>query len=223
MPAALALFTFLLWARSLAVPIHEWDDSVYLFRDARLEAFTWEHVRLILTQAFYANFHPLTTLTYAFDRAVWGTWVPGFHITQLAFYVGGVLGLYFLFVRLLRSPPSTDDPHQLRALLFRIASRLIIDHWRRSRHERGRPDESAARRGGPEVDIPLRLDMARVFEQLNPQQRQLMWLAYVEGADHREIAAALGLRERSVRVLLHRTRRKLARLLREGGRGPEAR
>jgi RNA polymerase sigma-70 factor (ECF subfamily) len=42
-----------------------------------------------------------------------------------------------------------------------------------------------------------------------------MWLAYVEGADHREIAAALGLRERSVRVLLHRARRKLATLLRQ--------
>jgi RNA polymerase sigma-70 factor (ECF subfamily) len=40
-----------------------------------------------------------------------------------------------------------------------------------------------------------------------------MWLAYVEGADHREIAAALGLRERSVRVLLHRARRKLAALI----------
>ena len=64
-------------------------------------------------------------------------------------------------------------------------------------------------------------DMARVFEQLTPQQRQLMWLAHVEGADHREIAAALGLREGSVRVLLHRTRRKLARLLRAGGRGPD--
>jgi RNA polymerase sigma-70 factor (ECF subfamily) len=65
--------------------------------------------------------------------------------------------------------------------------------------------------------------MARVFERLNPQQRQLMWLAYVEGADHREIAAALGLRERSVRVLLHRTRRKLAQLLSAGGRRPEER
>jgi RNA polymerase sigma-70 factor (ECF subfamily) len=127
------------------------------------------------------------------------------------------------YLRLVRSPPATDDPQQLRAFLFRVASRLIVDHWRRRRHERGRPDDSAAARGGPGPDIPLRLDMARVFEQLNPQQRQLMWLAYVEGADHREIAATLGLRERSVRVLLHRTRRKLARLLRDGGRGPEAR
>jgi len=125
------------------------------------------------------------------------------------------------YLRLVRSPLATDDPQQLRAFLFRVASRLIVDHWRRGRRERGVPNESAATRGAPGPDIPLRLDMARVFEQLNPQQRQLMWLAHVEGADHREIAAALGLRERSVRVLLHRTRRTLARLLREGGRGPE--
>jgi len=123
------------------------------------------------------------------------------------------------YLRLVRSPPATNDPQQLRAWLFRIASRLIVDHWRRGRLERGRLDESAAVAGAPGPDLPLRLDMARVFERLKPQQRQLMWLAYVEGADHREIAEALGLREASVRVLLHRTRRKLARLLREGGHG----
>jgi RNA polymerase sigma-70 factor (ECF subfamily) len=123
------------------------------------------------------------------------------------------------YLRLVRSPPPTDDPQQLRAWLFRIASRLIVDHWRRGSRERGRPNESAEARTVPSPDIPLRVDMARVFEHLNPQQRQLMWLAYVEGADHREIAEALGLREASVRVLLFRTRRKLARLLREGGHG----
>ena len=127
------------------------------------------------------------------------------------------------YLRLVRSPPSTDDPQQLRAFLFRVASRLIIDYWRRGRHEIGRADESTDTRSAPGPDLPLRLDMARVFERLTPQQRQLMWLAYVEGADHREIATALGLRERSVRVLLHRTRRKLAQLLRAGGRGPEER
>jgi RNA polymerase sigma-70 factor (ECF subfamily) len=49
-----------------------------------------------------------------------------------------------------------------------------------------------------------------------------MWLAYVEGADHCEIAETLGLREASVRVLLFRARRKLAHLLREGGHGERA-
>ena len=123
------------------------------------------------------------------------------------------------YLRLVRAPPATKDPLQLRAWLFRIASHLIVDHWRHGRLEHGAPDRSAARSITPCPDIPLRIDMARVFDQLNPQQRQLMWLAYVEGADHREIADALGLRERSVRVLLLRTRRKLARVLREGGRG----
>ena len=123
------------------------------------------------------------------------------------------------YLRFVRSPPPTDDPQQLRAFLFRIASRLMVDHWRRQRRDRSRMDERPSAEGTVGPDLPLRLDMARVFEQLRARERQLMWLAYVEGADHREIAAALGLRERSVRVLLYRARHKLARLLRESGRG----
>src|SRR6266446_6394935 len=63
------------------------------------------------------------------------------------------------YLRLVRSPPATDDPLQLRAFLFRVASRLIVDHWRRGRHEHGRAVESADTRGAPGPDIPLRLDM----------------------------------------------------------------
>src|SRR5882672_695623 len=100
-PAALALLTALVYLRSFAVPLHDSDDYVYFFRDARVEHPSLENVWRILTEPFFANFHPLTTLTFALDRAVWGTWVPGFHLTQLAFYAGGVLGLYFLFSRVL--------------------------------------------------------------------------------------------------------------------------
>lgn len=100
-PVALLLLTVLVYARSLGTPIHDWDDNIYFFRDARVEHLSAENVQRILTQPFFSNYHPVTTLTIAFDRAVWGTWVPGFHLTQLFFYVGGVLGIYFLFARLL--------------------------------------------------------------------------------------------------------------------------
>jgi RNA polymerase sigma-70 factor, ECF subfamily len=109
-------------------------------------------------------------------------------------------------------PAAPGEPEQLRRLLFRIASNLMTDEWRRRRRART-ADANAPQPKGSSPDMALRLDMIRVFHQLAPQQRQMMWLAYVEGADHREIAAALGLREGSVRVLLHRARRRLASLL----------
>jgi RNA polymerase sigma-70 factor (ECF subfamily) len=143
-------------------------------------------------------------------------------------YVARVLGnatqaddiVHDAYLRLLRNPPATRDTRELRAFVFRIASNLITDSWRRGRHERGGPDERGDVLHTSEPNVALQLDMARLFERLRPQQRQLMWLAYVEGADHREIAAALGLRERSIRVLLHRVRRKLAGLLLPSSRGP---
>jgi RNA polymerase sigma-70 factor (ECF subfamily) len=119
------------------------------------------------------------------------------------------------YLRLLRVERPIEDPAAQRALLLRIASNLMIDHWRRTRHDRGH--EEPEDRGVNDPDVVLRLDMARVFNTLRPEQRQLVWLAYVEGADHKEIGAVLGVRERSVRVLLHRAKKKLAGLLREAG------
>ena len=101
-PLALLVLTALVYARSLSVPIHDWDDHVYFFRDSRVEQLTANNLQRIWTQPFFSNYHPVTTLTIALDRAVWGTWVPGFHLTHLFFYIGGVLGIYLLFLRLLR-------------------------------------------------------------------------------------------------------------------------
>jgi RNA polymerase sigma-70 factor (ECF subfamily) len=46
----------------------------------------------------------------------------------------------------------------------------------------------------------------------------MLWLAYAEGASHREIAEVLGLRPGSLKPMLFRARRRLAALL---GRAPE--
>jgi len=117
------------------------------------------------------------------------------------------------YLRLLRQPTANQDLRRLRALLFRIASNLIIDHWRSRRREVA--EVSGAERGAQGPDLPLRLDMERMFHELSPQERQMMWLAYVEGADHAEIAEALNLKKGSIKVLLSRVRHKLAALLGE--------
>jgi RNA polymerase sigma-70 factor (ECF subfamily) len=117
------------------------------------------------------------------------------------------------YLRVLRSKPQADSPQQLKAFLFRVATHLIVDHWRGQRLERGAPD-TRERPSDDAANVPLRIDLERAFERLRPEERAIMWLAYVEGADHREIAAALGFRPASIKVMLHRIRRKLAGLLR---------
>ncbi len=57
--------------------------------------------------------------------------------------------------------------------------------------------------------------------ELSPRDRQMLWLAYVEGASHREIAKALGLRAASIRSMLFRARQRLAEQLKVRGLRPQ--
>ncbi len=131
------------------------------------------------------------------------------------------------FVRLLKAASRLEEDQELRAYAFRVASNLIIDHWRRGKRERGSLPPQI--RGSTEVraveDLERRVDLphdlGRLFAKLKPRERTLLWLAYVEGNDHKEIAGSLGLKEKSIRVLLFRARGNLARLLRKEGFGRE--
>lgn len=114
------------------------------------------------------------------------------------------------------SPGSGE--RERRAFLYRIATNLLRDRWRRKRRETlgiaglfGRWEE--AKPGRNDRDGALRMDLESAFARLTARERALLWLAYVEEYDHREIAGILGVREASVRVLLFRARRKAAREL----------
>ena len=72
----------------------------------------------------------------------------------------------------------------------------------------------------PTVPAPRYEDdatVAQIFAELKPRERALLWLAYVEGESHEEIAASLGVRPSGVRVLLFRARRRLRDLLQARG------
>jgi RNA polymerase sigma-70 factor, ECF subfamily len=63
-------------------------------------------------------------------------------------------------------------------------------------------------------DVARRQDMRRIMEELNPKQRELLWLAYVERFNHGEIASMVGAKKESIRPMLARARQSLADLLR---------
>lgn len=136
-------------------------------------------------------------------------------------YIGRVSGdtagaedlLQEAYLRLLRTPlPPLSEP-QLKAYLFRAATRLIYDQWKRRRLDGLRSLQFLYRQPTPE-NPNLKTDMERFFAELKPRERALLWLAYVEGYDHRELADILNLGEKSVRVSLFRARNRLADVLR---------
>ena len=120
-----------------------------------------------------------------------------------------------------RAAASYREQGHLTAYLFRIATNLLHDRWRREAVHRSwlsrqDPVSEAPPAGGPS----LRLDLQAVLNRLPRRSRALLWLLYVEGYDHREAAKILGLAATSVRVIAFRARRKLARWLEQAGFDP---
>jgi RNA polymerase sigma-70 factor (ECF subfamily) len=121
------------------------------------------------------------------------------------------------YLRFLRS--GFEDEDHRKNYLFRIATNAMRDHFRRKRPE---TDEVPDRDGAPGHDdaVHLRSDVGDAMSELSANDRQMLWLAYVEGSSHEEIATALGLRAASIRSMLFRARRRLAEKLQEKGLHP---
>jgi RNA polymerase sigma-70 factor, ECF subfamily len=114
------------------------------------------------------------------------------------------------FLRVLRADISMLSTEDQRRYLFRTASHLIVDRWRR---ERRRRTSLRGVEAEPTVSAETKDDVVTTFEALNARDRSLLWLAYVEQLTHQEIAATLDLKRTSVKVLLARARARLRDLL----------
>lgn len=128
------------------------------------------------------------------------------------------------FFRFLRANPVLASEEHTRRWIFRTATNLALDHFRETKRERARAEEPRGEAGpATEAREVLRHDMMNTFAELKPRERALLWLAHVEEADHEDISEALGVKPKSVKVLLFRARKRLAELLTKKGLAPEVR
>ncbi len=121
------------------------------------------------------------------------------------------------YYRLLRATTVFESEDHRKNYLFRIATNLIRDRFRRPRIDNAQLPEHG------EADIPAsgdlatqtqqRSDLQRAMAQLSKRERELVLLAYGQGSSHQEIAVTLGFKTGSIKPLLFRARRKLARML----------
>jgi RNA polymerase sigma-70 factor (ECF subfamily) len=183
---------------------------------------TWEYVLANVKTADRADAAALPMDSDAFagfyERSARSLWV----------YVARVSGdpaladdvMQESYVRFLCASRPDDGEVASRRYLFRIATNLLRDHWRRPRHSsiEELPEEVFAAKDGSAAS-DSRAMLGPALARMRPRERQLLWLAHAENYTHREIAEVTGLGAASVRLLLFRARRKIAGLLREGVSG----
>jgi RNA polymerase sigma-70 factor, ECF subfamily len=121
------------------------------------------------------------------------------------------------YYRFLRASAQYESDAHRRNSLFHIATNLVRDTRRRSTPMQlfESADVSALQVQGDHAQhTERRTDLERAMAHLKPRERMLLWLAYGQGESHKDIAATLGLKTGSIKLLLFRARRKLADLLR---------
>jgi len=124
------------------------------------------------------------------------------------------------YFRMLRAELPILDAQQRKNYLFRVATNLARDQFRRKKFEGG-PVEEEVPDAAPQPS-GLKADLGQALDEIPPRDRELVWLAYVEGASHREIAGVTGLKEASVRPMLYKARQRLAQILRSRGFGAQS-
>jgi RNA polymerase sigma-70 factor, ECF subfamily len=111
------------------------------------------------------------------------------------------------FTRLMSHWSVPDDPH---AYLYRIATNLVNDHWRRTRRERTALRSLAAgTRHDPAASADRAVRLRELLEPLPPHQRTAVVLHYLAGLPIRDVAAAVGRSEGTVKSDLYQARQRL--------------
>ncbi len=107
---AILLFSAGIYLGSLPRDFTNWDDPEYIVNNPLIRSFDPSNLNKIISEPYFANYAPLTLLSYALDYKLWELNPLGYHLHNLLLHLGCILALYFL----------------LRALNLSRSIRLIV-------------------------------------------------------------------------------------------------
>lgn len=114
---AIVIVTAIVFANTLANGfIDNWDDNAYVIYNDVIKSLSWANIKQIFSSFYLANYHPLTTLTYAIEYNMFGLNPFPFHITNYIFHILNA-ALVYLFIKNFTQKPIVAF---ITALLFSI-------------------------------------------------------------------------------------------------------
>src|SRR5438270_3707137 len=162
---------------------------------SRLEAVDDGQTRFVMDEDTFRAFY---------DRTARGVWAYLVRVTgdrQMADDL-----LQEAFYRFLRADATHDGETHRRNSLYRIATNLARDARRRSliRIPASVVGDDVERVTGADHAgaTERQADVSRAMSRLKPKERAMLWLAYAEGATHKEIAEVLDVGPDSLKSLL---------------------
>jgi len=76
-----------------------YDDGQYILKNPLIASWSWDHLRTILTQSYFGNFHPLHLIVYVLERSTFGLRPMGWHVVSVALHAVNAMLLYRLLPR----------------------------------------------------------------------------------------------------------------------------
>ena len=101
----LALATLAIYAQTATHGYVAYDDDQYVYENHWVKAgLSAANVAWAFTTFFYANWHPLTWLSYMLDFSLWGPNAGAQHLTNVAFHLASTLLLFLALARMTKRP-----------------------------------------------------------------------------------------------------------------------
>lgn len=131
-----------------------------------------------------------------------------------------------IFIKVYQTLRSFDAAQaQFATWLNRVARNHLVDHYRRTRHDRANPslddeDENFQPRAAPASDAAASLEererkelLQAALNRLSPEMREVLILRDLQELEYAEIVAVLGIPEGTVKSRINRGRMELGRVL----------
>ena len=116
-PLILALIaTAIVFIPSLMNDFVTWDDDVNILKNPNLQVFDWHSIKGIFTETVIGNYNPLSILSLAIEKAIFGLNATVIHVNNLILHLICIFFVYKVSIQLKLSPITAG----IVAILFGI-------------------------------------------------------------------------------------------------------
>lgn len=122
-----------------------------------------------------------------------------------------------VFLKVWRFAKTFQTGSKVRPWIYRIASNVIKDRYRKSTREVTTTTLEGLTPQGRLHDPIATQDLERAIDQLPDTLKEAFLLGALQGLDHKEVADALGISPANARARVSRARIRLRELLSNGG------